>query len=188
MFKVEVFTGGVLTNTHTLETSEQAEKWVLDNKFQIAEQKIYRAEALERKLDITGKTPQFETAYGVERVFYMFPAPQTYIITNIDEEIQKKNEEAESAEALALVSSLKTQIRALNKRKIKTGVWTPEIITAFFTSPLISQAERALNQASLGSYLGLIPQATAFYSTEEIAVIATQVQEHVQKWAAKGVI
>lgn len=188
MFKVEVFTGGVLTNTNVLATNDEAEKWIIDTKFKTTEQKIYRAEALEKNLDLTGKTPQFEVAYGIERVYYMFPAPQTYTITNIDEEIQKKNEEAESAEALTLVSSLKTQIRALNKRKIKTGVWTTEIITAFFSSPLIAQAERALNQASLGSYLGLIPQATAFYSTEEIAAIATQVQEHVQKWAAKGVV
>lgn len=188
MFKIEVKTAGIVTNKALFETEALCLAWSVENEFQFAEQKIYRSEAIEKKLDITGKTPQFETAYGIERVYYMFPAPQTYTITNIDEEIQKKNEEAESAEALALVSSLKTQIRALNKRKIKTGVWTPEIITAFFTSPLISQAERALNQASLGSYLGLIPQATAFYSTEEIAVIAAQVQEHVQKWAAKGVI
>lgn len=188
MFKVEVFTEGVLTNTNILDTSSEAEKWILDNKFKTVEQKIYRSEALEKGLSLVGKTPLFETAYGIERVYYMFPAPQTYTITNIDEEIQKKNEEAESAEALALVESLKTQIRALNKRKIKTGVWTPEIISAFFTSTLIAQAERALNQASLGSYLGLIPQYTAFYTTEEIAAIATQVQQHVQKWAAKGVI
>lgn len=188
MFKIEIKTEGTVTNHAEFATEALCFKWMQEQKFELTERKILRADALKRGLNLTGKTPLFEEYLGVEHVFYMFPAPQTYTIANIDGEIQAQNEEKESAESLALVANLKTKIRALNKRKIKTGVWTAETFNAFIASPLIAQAERALNQASLGGYLSLIPQATAFYTAEEIAEIAALVNQHVQKWTAKGVV
>jgi hypothetical protein len=190
MFKIEIKLNGVLTNYSEFTTEDLCIAWMRQNNFAVDEVKVYRSEALEQGLSLVGKTPLFEPAPlgGEEKVYYMFPAPQTYTITNIDQEIQKKNEATESKEAIALTTSIKEQIRTLNKRKLRDGVWTAETFNAFISSTLIAQAERALGQASLGGYLSLIPQATAFYTEEEITVIADQVNQHVQKWAAKGVV
>lgn len=188
MYKAIVKTNNQVTNTSDVFMyPEQAQEWVLSQGFDIVPKKMKRSDALAQGIDVASLEPIIEDSLGYQIVYYMIPATQTYEIKDVTQEIQAENELLESKEAIILKNELQSEIRALNKRKLRSGQWDQAKFIAFVSSPLIKDIERALNQASFGTYASLVYQATEFYTPEEIQQIIGKVLQHVQKWQAKGV-
>jgi hypothetical protein len=114
--------------------------------------------------------------------------PYTYDVIDRTAELLDINIAQESKEAIALCNKLKEDIRALNKKKIRDGVWDATTFNNFLTSVPVAQAERALNNGSLGSYKSVVSSITGFYTVEENQNIINQIDAHIAKWAALGII
>jgi hypothetical protein len=110
------------------------------------------------------------------------PPAQFAVYTDISGEILIEEQKQESTESFELVNKLKSYIRWLNKKKLRDGSWTNQTFLNFIQSPIIANAERALNQASWGTYKSLVIQASAFYSAEEMSYIIGLVEQHELKW------
>ena len=75
------------------------------------------------------------------------------------------------------------QIRAINRRKLKTGLWDQAKFNSLLTSSTASQIERALWNGSLTTAGYLLTGMSAFYSDIEIGKIVDQITAHETKWA-----
>lgn len=188
MLKAIIKTNGVHTNTFKADAQADVDAWVLKQKFQLVPYTITRTEALKRGLDFSALDPIITDTLTGQIVSYTFPPSQTLEVSDLTAELQDEAEMEESHEAITLSNFLKSHIRKINKKKLKTGDWDNAKFMSFVSSAIIAQAERALNQASLGSYKTLAVQATEFYTTGEIAYIIGLVDAHITKWQAKGVI
>lgn len=191
MFKVDIKKDNIVTNSAKFKTEIECLNWVEENKFKTQPRKIRRLEAIKLGLDIKGLEPiiEVETVAGisVEVIYFMFPSLEEMVVENNETEDSKALRTQESREAILLVEELKIQIRTLNKEKLGLSVWSKEVFLDFISSPDIAAIERSLNQASLGTYLSLLPKAEKFYTKEEILGIAVQVTDHINKWQQLGV-
>ncbi len=188
MYKAFISRNGQITHSsQVFKYREECQKWVEEQNFDLTPKQISRTKALELGLNFSELTPIIEDSMGHQIVYYMFPAADSLEIRDVTNEIQLENEAQESKEAIELKNSLQAEIRALNKRKLRYGEWDQSKFIAFIQSPLIKDLERALSQASFGTYIMLAANATEFYSPAEINQITSKVSAHVQKWKAKGV-
>lgn len=200
MFKIEIIKNNVVTNKNEKQTEAECQAWLASESANGSFGKIQRevleiivtdAEGVESAALITGEDIALSIsvrndvdASGMNVRYHTLPAEFTSQITDITAEVRDKYELEESKAALQLATELTEIIRTLNKKKLATGVWTTQIFQSFLTSTLIAQAERALKNASLGTYKSLILNATEFYTGDEITSIIDKVVEHETKWAA----
>lgn len=200
MFKIEIKSNDVLTNYAEFATELEAQAWLdaesANGSFgkiqrEVKEIKSVDSEGVESAALITGEDIALSISvrndvdsFGRNIRYHTLPAEFTSQITNITAEVKDRYELAESKVALQLATELTEIIRTLNKKKLATGAWTTQIFQSFLTSTLIAQAERALKNASLGTYKSLILNATEFYTGDEITSIIDKVVEHETKWAA----
>lgn len=111
-----------------------------------------------------------------------FPKPHSFEIISLADEKKEKLRIQESKEAVLLGNDLMIQIRATNRRKIKTGLWTEEKFNALLVSPVAAKIERALWNGSLQTAAYLLTSMSDFYSDIEIQKFISQIQTHETKW------
>ena len=183
MFKIEVFKDGKVTNFAEFPTEQMCLDWKEENANSGAFGKRQRW-VIETELTQEEIASAIDSMFNSEEnvTFYLLPDEFTHQITDITQELLIAAQKEESKESFVLVENLKAYIRWLNKKKIRDGVWNQQTFVNFLTSTTIAQAERALNQASWATYKGLVVQAAAFYTAEEITYIIGLVEQHEQKW------
>lgn len=113
----------------------------------------------------------------------LFAEGHTKHIYSLFEIKQEEKRQQESYEAIDLGMRLIIQIRAINRRKLKTGLWDQAKFNSLLTSSTASQIERALWNGSLTTASYLLTGMSAFYSDIEIGKIVEQITAHETKWA-----
>ena len=111
-----------------------------------------------------------------------FPIGHTKQIFSLFEIKQEQKRLQESAEAIDLGLRLIIQIRAINRRKLKTGLWDQTKFNSLLVNTTAAQIERALWNGSLTTAGYLLTGMSAFYSDIEIAKIVEQINAHETKW------
>ena len=112
-----------------------------------------------------------------------FPEGHTKQIFSLFEIKQEEKRQQESSEAIDLGMRLIIQVRAINRRKLKTGLWDQTKFNSLLASDTAAQIERALWNGSLTTAAYLLTGMSAFYSDLEIAKIVEQITAHETKWA-----
>jgi len=105
---------------------------------------------------------------------------QIFSLFDIQQESKRLQE---SKEAIELGTNLIIEIRAINRRKLKTGLWDQAKFNSLLVSDTASQIERALWNGSLTTASYLLTGMSAFYSDLEIEKIVEQITAHETKWA-----
>lgn len=95
---------------------------------------------------------------------------------------QETKRQIESKEAIELGTDIIIQIRAINRRKLKTGLWDQAKFNSLLVNTTAAQIERALWNGSLTTAGYLLTGMSAFYSDIEIAKIVEQINAHETKW------
>ncbi len=96
---------------------------------------------------------------------------------------QEKKRIQESKEAIELGTDVIIQIRAINRRKLKTGLWDQAKFNSLLVNTTAAQIERALWNGSLTTAGYLLTGMSAFYSDLEIEKIVDQITAHETKWS-----
>lgn len=112
-----------------------------------------------------------------------FPIGHTKQIFSLFDIIQEKKRYQESKEAIELGTDIIIQIRAINRRKLKTGLWDQAKFNSLLVNTTAAQIERALWNGSLTTAGYLLTGMSAFYSDIEIGKIVEQITAHETKWA-----
>lgn len=112
-----------------------------------------------------------------------FPIGHTKQIFSLFDVIQEKKRLQESREAVELGTNLIIEIRAINRRKLKTGLWDQAKFNSLLVNTNAAQIERALWNGSLTTAGYLLTGMSAFYSDIEIAKIVEQITAHETKWS-----
>lgn len=112
-----------------------------------------------------------------------FAEGHTKHIFSLFEMQQEEKRQKESYEAIDLGMRVIIQIRAINRRKLKTGLWDQAKFNSLLASSTAAQVERALWNGSLTTAGYLLTGMSAFYSDIEIAKIVEQITAHETKWA-----
>jgi hypothetical protein len=112
-----------------------------------------------------------------------FPVGHTKQIFSLFEIKQEEKRQKESTEAIDLGMRLIIQIRAINRRKLKTGLWDQTKFNSLLVNTTAAQIERALWNGSLTTASYLLTGMSAFYSDLEIEKIVEQITVHETKWA-----
>lgn len=105
---------------------------------------------------------------------------QIFSLFDIQQEVKRQ---IESKEAIELGTSIIIQIRAINRRKLKTGLWDQAKFNSLLVNTTAAQIERALWNGSLTTAGYLLTGMSAFYSDIEIGKIVDQITAHETKWA-----
>lgn len=111
-----------------------------------------------------------------------FPVGHTKQIFSLFDILQEKKRYQESKEAIELGTDIIIQIRAINRRKLKTGLWDQAKFNSLLVSATAAQIERALWNGSLTTASYLLTGMSAFYSDLEIEKIVDQITAHETKW------
>lgn len=112
-----------------------------------------------------------------------FANGHTKQIFSLFEAQQEKKRLQESKEAVELGTDIIIQIRSINRRKLKTGLWDQAKFNSLLASSTAAQIERALWNGSLTTAAYLLTGMSAFYSDLEIGKIVEQITAHETKWA-----
>lgn len=112
-----------------------------------------------------------------------FPVGHTKQIFSLFDILQEKKRYQESKEAIELGTDIIIQIRAINRRKLKTGLWDQAKFNSLLVSATAAQIERALWNGSLTTASYLLTGMSAFYSDLEIEKIVDQITAHETKWS-----
>ena len=112
-----------------------------------------------------------------------FASGHTKQIFSLFEIKQEEKRQQESYEAIDLGMRLIIQIRAINRRKLKTGLWDQTKFNSLLVSDTAAQIERALWNGSLTTAGYLLTGMSSFYSDIEIGKIVDQINAHETKWA-----
>ncbi len=112
-----------------------------------------------------------------------FASGHTKQIFSLFEIKQEEKRQQESYEAIDLGMRLIIQIRAINRRKLKTGLWDQTKFNSLLVSDTAAQIERALWNGSLTTAGYLLTGMSSFYSDIEIGKIVDQITAHETKWA-----
>lgn len=112
-----------------------------------------------------------------------FAEGHTKQIFSLFEIKQEEKRQQESYEAVDLGMRLIIQIRAINRRKLKTGLWDQTKFNSLLVSTNAAQIERALWNGSLTTASYLLTGMSAFYSDLEIEKIVDQITAHETKWS-----
>lgn len=113
----------------------------------------------------------------------VFPQGHSKQIISLFDQKQEEKRQQESYEAIDLGMRLIIQIRAINRRKLKTGLWDQAKFNSLLVSSTAAQIERALWNGSLTTAGYLLTGMSAFYSDIEIGKIVDQITAHESKWA-----
>lgn len=113
----------------------------------------------------------------------VFPIGHTKQIFSLFDIQQEKKRIQESKEAIELGTNLIVEIRAINRRKLKTGLWDQAKFNSLLVSSTAAQIERALWNGSLTTAGYLLTGMSAFYSDLEIGKIVDQINAHETKWS-----
>ena len=113
----------------------------------------------------------------------LFAEGHTKHIYSLFEAQQEEKRQKESYEAIDLGMRLIIQIRAINRRKLKTGLWDQAKFNSLLVNTTAAQIERALWNGSLTTAGYLLTGMSEFYSDIEITKIVEQITAHETKWA-----
>lgn len=113
----------------------------------------------------------------------LFAEGHTKHIVSLVEVRTEEKRQQESYEAIDLGMRLIIQIRAINRRKLKTGLWDQAKFNSLLVSTTAAQIERALWNGSLTTAGYLLTGMSSFYSDIEIGKIVDQITAHETKWA-----
>ena len=113
----------------------------------------------------------------------LFAEGHTKHIYSLFEAQQEIKRQKESKEAIELGTNIIIQIRAINRRKLKTGLWDQAKFNSLLVNTTAAQIERALWNGSLTTAGYLLTGMSAFYSDIEIGKIVDQITAHETKWA-----
>lgn len=113
----------------------------------------------------------------------LFAEGHTKHIYSLFEVQQEEKRQKESKEAIELGTNIIVQIRAINRRKLKTGLWDQAKFKSLLVNTTAAQIERALWNGSLTTASYLLTGMSAFYSDLEIEKIVAQITAHETKWA-----
>jgi len=125
---------------------------------------------------------QAEIEVWYEFNYDYFPVPHTRHITSIVDELLDKRRDQESDEAISLGEALVKKIRKINRRKLRTGVWTQDQFNALLVNATAAKIERALWNGSLTTAKYFMTQMSEFYSDIEIAEFIASIDAHELKW------
>lgn len=110
-----------------------------------------------------------------------FPENFTYVIMSGNKTAEELRQQ-ESEEALSLGNKLMAKIRAINRRKLRVGLWSESQFNALLTSSVAANIERALWNGSLETAAYLMTNLSSFYSDIEIGEIIAEINAHETKW------
>lgn len=113
----------------------------------------------------------------------LFAQGHTKQIFSLFEIKQEEKRLIESKEAIELGTSIIIQIRAINRRKLKTGLWDQAKFNSLLVNTTAAQIERALWNGSLTTAAYLLTGMSSFYSDIEIGKIVDQITAHETKWS-----
>ena len=111
-----------------------------------------------------------------------FPAQHTRHVTSISDELKEKQRDQESDEAINLGEFLIKKIRKINRRKLRSGVWTQNQFNELLVNTTAERVERALWNGSLATAKYLMTQMSEFYSDIEISEFISLIDAHENKW------
>lgn len=117
-----------------------------------------------------------------ENIKYL-PIDHKKTIGSIEDEISESLRDQESDEAIDLGTNLIKQIRKINRRKLKLGLWTEKQFNDLLLSELASKIERALWNGSLVTAAYLLKNMFQFYSDTEIQELIKKIEDHEKKWS-----
>lgn len=112
-----------------------------------------------------------------------FVQPHTLVITSLEEERLEAQRDKESDEAVELGTTIIKTIRKINRRKLKLGIWSPDVFNKLLSSPIAAQIERALWNGSLTTAAYLLTNMSDFYSDIEISPLIDTINQHEKKWS-----
>ena len=112
-----------------------------------------------------------------------FPEGHTKTLISLFQIKLEEKRQQESKEAIELGTNIIIEIRAINRRKLKTGLWDEAKFNSLLVNSTAAQIERALWNGSLTTASYLLTGMSAFYSDIEIAKIVEQITAHETKWA-----
>jgi hypothetical protein len=112
-----------------------------------------------------------------------FVSPHTKVVTSTEDERVEALRDKESDEAVELGTKIIKNIRKINRRKLKLGLWTDTQFNALLASSTAAQIERALWNGSLTTAAYLLPNMSSFYSDLDIAPIVDMITAHEAKWS-----
>lgn len=128
------------------------------------------------------KETEQQLAEWYEQNKSFFPENHTKeILSAIDEELDFLRDQ-ESDEAIELGTAIIKEIRKINRRKLKLGLWTQAKFNQLLSSQTAAQIERALWNGSLSTAGYLLTNMSDFYSDIEIAAIIQKINQHEEKW------
>lgn len=113
----------------------------------------------------------------------VFKLGHTKSIVSLFDQYQEQKRLQESKEAIELGTDIIIQIRAINRRKLKTGLWDQAKFNSLLVSSTAAQIERALWNGSLTTASYLLTGMSSFYSDIEITKIVDQINAHETKWS-----
>lgn len=102
-------------------------------------------------------------------------------LSAVNDELEKRRDQ-ESDEAIELGTEIIKEIRKINRRKLKLGLWTQAKFNKLLSSQTAAQIERALWNGSLSTAGYLLTNMSDFYSDIEIAAIIQKINQHEKKW------
>lgn len=103
------------------------------------------------------------------------------LLSAVNDELEKMRDQ-ESDEAINLGTEIIKEIRKINRRKIKLGLWSQNKFNQLLSSQVAAQIERALWNGSLSTAGYLLTNMSDFYSDIEIAAIIQKINQHEEKW------
>ncbi len=111
-----------------------------------------------------------------------FPVPHTVVVTPLADTIVQAQRRQEAKESFDLGYEIRLQIKMINRRKLKAGVWAPEKFNQLLSSTTAAQIERGLGNGSLGTVAYLLTSMSDFYSDLEIGPIVALINAHESKY------
>lgn len=107
-----------------------------------------------------------------------------YSVQSLVEEKLNQQRMLESMEAMELGHNLRAKIRMINRRKLKTGIWSQEDFAALLVNPTAANVRMALIDGSLTTARFYLLQMSNIYSDIEIKMITDEIDAHEQKWSS----
>lgn len=190
MKRVLIKKNNVVTHSMDFQTQEQAQVWLnqmpLKNSWGNKQRWIIDTDATQEEVAAaidTAEIPNPSPGSGpASFTMLLLPATFEHEIVDITSELEEKELEKESIEAINLGVELMAHIRSLNKKKLAAGTLTSQQFTAMLADSNMFNIERAIWNGSFQTAKVLIQALNQYYTTEEKNVILAKINAFLTKY------
>ena len=188
MIRVKIFKNGVQTNEANFPSLLEAQAWVDDNVANNSwgkhERWLKEQQCLDEGIDFSSLETRISN--DGENDFTEYKVPSEYLVetSDVSAEYQDHLLEQESEDAYQLVNALKVQVRKINVKKLKTGVWDSAKWSEFKADPTINLLMKAIDTASFKDAKALVlTMNESLYEVHEKQAIVAMIDAHLTKWS-----